>query len=422
LSLLDDTLPDLQLKFKTIAKAIFEKSLFERMDLKRIIRKASMFFRLNRSLYSANTLEKALQDTFSSEAKLFSSIQASGIPYSTRVAVTSAKDVKATRCLFASYNRPTVRGGHQFEREETDETEIKTWEAARATSAAPFYLPPFVREKTEYVDGALYANCPAGVALLEKDNIWATSKAPLDVLLSVGTGRQSSEVKIPAILKIGGFEKIMANFFRNLKTDPMWKELVDNTNSRTRDKLLRINPEIDEVALDEARKMDDLEKCVEQQLQTSTLKATVDNAARMLLASLFFFEPDSDYASQKTYNPFPDTAHATDRRRLPGTIRCRLRAGSQELFQLTEKIDAFWYHWLDADSSLRPWTEIPKPQTLVSSENDRFFRLPFAFDSTSRVRLVLAVTFKGSTLEKHPISGFPVTMENLLRRAGCIPA
>jgi patatin-like phospholipase/acyl hydrolase len=353
LALLDDPLPDLQLRFKAIANAIFDKNVVERMDPKRIIRKAGMFLRLNKSLYSANTLEKKLQDTFSPGKKLFSSIQASGISYSTRVAVTSAKDAKATRCLFASYNRPTLKGGHQFEREETDETEIKVWEAARATSAAPFYLPPFVRGKTEYVDGALYANCPASVALLEKDNIWAESKAPLDVLLSIGTGRQKSDVKIPAILKIGGFEKIMANFFRNLKTDPMWKELVVNTNNRTREKLLRVNPAIDEdVAIDEARRMNDLEKCVEKQLPA--LKATIENASRMLLASLFFFEPDNDHASRVTANPFPNAARAPDRHTIAGTIRCRLRAGSQELKQLTEKIDEFWYRWLDADSSLHP--------------------------------------------------------------------
>jgi predicted acylesterase/phospholipase RssA len=421
LALLDDPLPALQLKFKTIAKAIFDKNLLERMDPKRIIRKAGMFFRLNKSLYSGNSLESALQETFSSDAKLFSSIQASGMSYSTRVAVTAAKDVKATRCLFASYNRPTLRGGHQFEREETDEREIKVWEAARATSAAPFYLPPFVREKTEYVDGALYANCPASVALLEKDNIWADSKAPLDVLLSVGTGRQNSEVQLPAILKIGGFEKVMANFFRNLGTDPMWRELVDNTDIMAREKLLRVNPDIDEsIALDEARKMDGLERSVEQQLQGPDLKGTIEKVASMLLASLFFFEPDNDYASLETSKPFPHSAYATDRHVLPGTIRCRLRAGSEELFQLMEKIDGFWYQWSDNEHSTpRPWTKILQPQALIASENDLFFRLPYTFYSTSRVCLVLAVTFKGDHPRAYPISGFPVTMENLLQRAAC---
>ena len=40
--------------------------------------------------------------------------------------------------------------------------EIKVWEAARATSAAPAYFKPFAIEKYELLDGGLGANNPLG--------------------------------------------------------------------------------------------------------------------------------------------------------------------------------------------------------------------------------------------------------------------
>ena len=40
--------------------------------------------------------------------------------------------------------------------------EIKVWEAARATSAAPAYFKPFAIKKYELLDGGLGANNPLG--------------------------------------------------------------------------------------------------------------------------------------------------------------------------------------------------------------------------------------------------------------------
>jgi predicted acylesterase/phospholipase RssA len=417
-----------------MAQSIFSKNLIDRMDPYNIIRKAGMFLRVNKSLYSPSTLQTVLTETFSTDAKLFSLIQASGMSYSTKVAVTAAKDASATRCLFASYNRPDLRGSHDFEREETDSTEIKIWEAARATSAAPFFFPPFIRVGTEYVDGGLYANCPAEVALLEKDNIWAENNAPLDVLVSIGTGTQNRPDRIPSIIRVGGFEKIMATFFRSLETDPMWKQLVDRTRDRTTEgRLLRLNPKLEGnyIALDDTRKMENLEEMVESQLKDSSFKTILQQTANMLLASLFFFEPDENYASLATINPYPLMPYAIDPHRIPGTIRCRLRGGSQELINLLEKVDSFWYWYPEIHHALGPedlnseqhhsWYKVPgfenwRNDMFNSHRTSSFFRLPHEFHSTSRFLLVLAVSWKDNDA-KYPISGFPMTMEDLLQRA-----
>ncbi len=41
--------------------------------------------------------------------------------------------------------------------------------------SAPFYLTPFKKGGTDYVDGAIYANCPAKVALDKKGKLWPTT-------------------------------------------------------------------------------------------------------------------------------------------------------------------------------------------------------------------------------------------------------
>jgi patatin-like phospholipase/acyl hydrolase len=72
--------------------------------------------------------------------------------------------------------------------------DMPLWAAARATSAAPTYLPPFVREwagrTCRFIDGGVWANNPAGVALAE--SIPVTTERGLTgqsvVMLSLGTG------------------------------------------------------------------------------------------------------------------------------------------------------------------------------------------------------------------------------------------
>ena len=130
----------------------------------------------------------------------------------TRVAVTSTKDDGATACLINNYNRLQIepqtdsskqkwdieldtyyedRRNSGFEREENDARDMKAWEAGLATSAAPFYFRPFVKEETgkDYVDGALHSNLPISDAVSEAKYIWPELQSSYpDILLSVGTG------------------------------------------------------------------------------------------------------------------------------------------------------------------------------------------------------------------------------------------
>ncbi|KAG6906706.1 hypothetical protein DXG01_012530 [Tephrocybe rancida] len=70
------------------------------------------------------------------------------------------------------------------------------WEAARATSAAPTYLPPITIKGVEFVDGGLHFNNPSLLLLLEANAVLGIDKAGfgivrhLELLLSIGTGMQ----------------------------------------------------------------------------------------------------------------------------------------------------------------------------------------------------------------------------------------
>jgi predicted acylesterase/phospholipase RssA len=425
----------MQKRFKQLSQDIFAKTLFDKLPFIGIIKKAGMLLRLNQSLYSDQPLIKSLQGLFPPKDKLFSTIQASGLSYSTRVAVTAAKDKNATRCLFASYNRYDLKRSHDFEREDNNASEICIWEAARATSAAPFFFPPFKKGDSEYADGGLFANCPASIALREKDQIWSANNAPLDFLLSVGTGLQTRPDKLPSVLRVGGIEKIMASFFQNLDTDSMWRTFKEGQNDETtKSRFFRFNPRIHQyVALDEWKKMNDLENVVTHLRSDPEFKVRIRHTTKFMLASLLFFEPDENIAAVESVPAYPTSPHRTEAFRVPGTIRCRLQAGSSELVQLLKKLGHFWCWYSDSNFPLGPrdldhipvnsWERLSdfenqRDQILAQAGSGKptFFRLPHEFHSSSRT-LVLAVSFKGDMEMKiYPISGFPVTMEDLRQR------
>lgn len=91
----------------------------------------------------------------------------------TKVLVAATDYARETDVLFRSDNPQAAT--------------VKMWEAARASSAAPTYFPPF----GSLVDGGLVANNPSAVALAAARELWPNDEY---VLVSVGTGRCSDGV------------------------------------------------------------------------------------------------------------------------------------------------------------------------------------------------------------------------------------
>lgn len=407
-------------------------SLFSKIDPSHTAAKALMFLRLYGSVFKREPLEKALKEFFG-KSSLFAPDRKGLQPQCTpRVAVTAAKDSGQTDCLIASYNRPVIDDWGNFDREDSESKDMKIWEAALATSAAPFYLPPFYKEetKTDYVDGAVYANCPAHVAYEETRKLWPHNGSTLDFLLSLGTGLQKRRGdKTPTAVKFGGFAAIRAMFERQLDSHKSWDQFEKGPAGSTIGcRLYRLNPPIegDHIALYDHHKIPELIEVVQNWTKTPEIAEKIDDIADIFIANLFFFEPDEKPNSTSS-SLLGD--HLYDN--LAGSIRCRLGHETIPLENLlSKKVESFWY--AEASSAdTEQLASLPKPRwilvrstsTVVPSqmtvqENERKkFRLNHTFhvQNGSHLFQVLAVKLRGSE-KRFPISGFPSTLVDLQRR------
>jgi hypothetical protein len=383
-----------------------------------------MIFRIWDSLYPTDRLKTGLQTLFGAKENLFSFATRT-----VRVAVTSAKDNGADKCLIANYNRPDLSSNNDFEREDEVDKDMKIWEAALATAAAPFYFEKFKKIETgkNYIDGALHANFPVYYALEEISRIWdqrGQQETPLDILLSVGTGIQKRETVIPTPLKIGGFEAVCTSFYNNLDSQRRWIEFeeVRLKERKLRGKVYRLNARIEGsyVALDDYKRMDEIHEAVAKQLSSPEAISLVEEIAGILIASLFFFEPDKSSTHSSSIR---------EKDQLMGSIRCRLAKGTDNLKNLLGRITGFCYkevrniHSISSDQN--HWVPVPltdNHRKAVRGEG-KLLRVECTLRAVGPkdFQQVLAVTLKpqvnGRAAVPIPISGFPTTFERLSEKA-----
>lgn len=425
------TLPELMTFFKNAARATFDQNRVAKFFLK-----AWMLFNINDSIYSADALKRYTQDLFGHNTSLFAPALIPGhSQISTRVAVTSSVGYAETMTLISNYNHPE---GRNQAREEDSAKDILVWEAALATSAAPYYLPPFEKEEnsTMYVDGAVFANCPAAYAYAETKALWPHHAASLDLLVSLSTGHQTkarSHSTLPKFV-LNGVLRTFANMLMHQSdSNESWTLFEGSQPSSVKAKLHRLDPPLtgDRVALDEHSKMDDLISAVNNWILTDEGRSKIRETAHVMLASLFFFEPDEGGLIRAT-----DTTgrSATGRNQLSGTIRCRLPRNSSGLRKLLiEKADSLWSATLDLGVQLNDpnsaghiyWEPVyvsPGSNRLSGCVDEDLgkchVKLNFTFedDAGGHRQHVIALKLKGSD-RCIPISGFPSTMAALMDRA-----
>jgi patatin-like phospholipase/acyl hydrolase/energy-coupling factor transporter ATP-binding protein EcfA2 len=310
----------------------------------------------NHSRYGSKPLEAALQSHYGEE-NLFGGLKhlpdaAPASDPSTKVAVTTTT-TNGTVILLANYNRTSANGqaSYQFYRSEKPRTEIKAWEAARATSAAPRIFKPFGHEASGQIfqDGGIYYNNPIELAVQEKKLIWPeVAETHADIVLSIGTGYNSgssgqsiSPGRIARWNKVSRAKRLakvsIDQFQSTLNSEEAWRNFVNVSAlpERLEGRYIRLNLPLAEnpPKLDEVSSMADLQEMTRSSFtrRRDELKSIADR----LIATSFYFELKPD-----TLVELDDDSIV-----LTGNILCRFPPGSKEIQKLGE---AFRKHSTDA--------------------------------------------------------------------------
>jgi len=152
--------------------------------------------------YETTPLRKALQDNFGDDY-LFGNKEENAND-AAKVAVTATDEARKRVVILANYSRKDTdqikrqKEHYDFPRPDNPALELRIWEAAAATSAAPLYFKPFVHGPTKrtYLDGALYHNNPVRLVHRERKLLWpdVADKHP-DILLSIGTSQNGNGIQ-----------------------------------------------------------------------------------------------------------------------------------------------------------------------------------------------------------------------------------
>ncbi|KAH0360595.1 FabD/lysophospholipase-like protein, partial [Aureobasidium melanogenum] len=240
--------------------------------------------------------------------------------FKNKVAVTATSADGKEAMIFANYNRPQSSGDSQtFIRPEDPSDELEVWEAAAATSAAPFYFKPFThtRTGTSYIDGGLYHNNPVHVANRERKLLWpAIANKHPDMLLSIGTGQNLSEQRREALErrssspkdditpisqnnKSGGirrtFNALYQRFDNILDAEHTWTEFeadVNSLNDGFPSPYMRLNLDIKSKLppFDAKDKFREFRADVKSRLMDPDVMEVVKDVACSLVASSFYFK------------------------------------------------------------------------------------------------------------------------------------
>lgn len=137
-----------------------------------------------RSYYESMPIETTLRELTGEHISMLDTASFSNTKFavvSSRVNVFPPKPY-----ILRNYNHPAQLNVKPLE----GSANLKVWESIRATTAAPGYFDPFIKDDLYLVDGAMSYNNPIALAFTEAKSIWPNS--PISCILSCGTGARPS--------------------------------------------------------------------------------------------------------------------------------------------------------------------------------------------------------------------------------------
>ncbi|CAM1501617.1 Fc.00g036010.m01.CDS01 [Cosmosporella sp. VM-42] len=302
----------------------------------------------NQGLYRSSALEDALKEGLP-ELSLFGGTFKFKSP-SVKTAVTTSTS-QGKVIVLGNYNRNAPERAFYELQMSRPGREIQLWEAARATSAAPFYFPPFSHEGTKqvYLDGGLWHNNPIRIADSEAKAIWPDTKhTHPDMILSIGTGYHETELNesngtqaylervinesIPEApggskrkskrdLVYGVMEIGLSQFIRSLNSERIWHEWLQARapSAGFESRYRRLNVEFSQIVSMDNPSDTAIKAC--RDAAKGIPEDTFESVADQLIASCFFFRVDKE--SMRT-----DSKGSYE---FCGAIECRLQPESVKL-------------------------------------------------------------------------------------------
>ncbi|EKJ74391.1 hypothetical protein FPSE_05462 [Fusarium pseudograminearum CS3096] len=329
--------------FRSLCKQAFTPRLVKQLSV------VSM-----RSQYKTKPLEKGLKSAFGQHAYLYGGSKPDHST-SIRVAVTATLASENRPAVLSNYNTESENDSmpYRFVRPQDPAWELKTWEAARATAAAPPYFKPFLHSATgvQYTDGAVHHVCPVFVADNERKRLWGDANQPTpDLVLSLGTGHETSRLThkakravaqrppLPSQQTGPPQQRPYASFSSMWRTtnpvmddqhcsEDIWNSYVEKTSAPSQlqmasheHRYMRINVG----CADKRPNFDDIEEIETIERNSINMMCedyTVRMAAHKLVASCFYFERTGVDAQNRE----------TELYKCSGNIICRFDEGSRDI-------------------------------------------------------------------------------------------
>ena len=306
------------------------------------------------SMYETAPLEDALKFAFTEDQHLFGGFRPHHMTGGDiKVGVTATTSAGST-ALLTNYNRLCNEKLHyKFQRPEGLAQELKTWEAARATSAAPRMFKPICHKPSNqvYIDGAVYYNNPMEIADRERKLIWNDLYCDTaDIVLSVGTcwnpdAKRKDEDR-PSTSRRGilAHGKSLYNIMHDVVASTTDSERafqkymsILSLTPTQRERYVRLNPPLKSLPpkLDEIKKLEWLQEYVRLLMADSI---EVKKVAKQLVATCFYFE------QSETPKPNGDGTITCK-----GHICCRLPSGGGDIAEVGKL--------------LRSWTTMVRTRT-----------------------------------------------------------
>ncbi|KAL4744534.1 hypothetical protein BDW72DRAFT_199493 [Aspergillus terricola var. indicus] len=281
--------------FKRLSKDSFEPLLFTKIPVLGYL--VSMGWG---SYYGASAIEETLRNTFSptntKHRFLFSE------PYKgardgsettmrdLKVGVTAVNVIDNHTTLMTNYNRKLQNEGKE---DDVDE-EIKVWEAARCTSAAPFLFPVYRASNGHaFQDGGMNHNNPVGLAVKEAPSLW-TGRPNVDIVLSIGTGSADGRIAGKNIVTQyavhGWLKRCIDSFESKLDAERLWQEYYATLDEDGRRRHHRLNIKLSGTLpfMGDTRAMDKMGDETRRFFHGLDAQLQLRSTAEALLASLFY--------------------------------------------------------------------------------------------------------------------------------------